>query len=100
MVYIDNQGRVLEARPWGINSIGDLFWGIINFFSLFFRTLINPDANKKGDGYATDYRSGMPASHEDCHINCLFVWLCSISTKMIVPSIPLLIIHLVATFDF
>ncbi len=57
MVYIDNQGRVLQAKPWSINSIGDLFWGIVTFFKLFFTTLINPDANKKGDGYSTDYRA-------------------------------------------
>ena len=48
---------LLQAKPWSVNSIGDLFWGIVNFFSLFFRTLINPDANKNGDGYTTDYRA-------------------------------------------
>jgi hypothetical protein len=57
MVYIDNEGRVLQAKPWSFNSIGDIFWGVINFFSLFIRTLINPDTNKKGDGYTSDYRS-------------------------------------------
>jgi hypothetical protein len=42
MVYITSDGRVMESRPLGFGSIFDLFWGLINFISLFFRTLINP----------------------------------------------------------
>merc|ERR1711994_892112 len=57
MAYITSDGRVLESRPFGLSSITDLFWGFINFFMLFFRTLINPQANSKGEGYSTDYRS-------------------------------------------
>jgi len=34
-----------------------MFWGVIGFFSLFFRTLIDPNLNKKGDGHSTDYRN-------------------------------------------
>ena len=57
MAYITSDGRVLESKPWGFNSILDLFWGILNFFSLFFKTLIQPDSNAKGDKYTTDYRN-------------------------------------------
>jgi len=57
MAYITSDGRVVESRPFSLGSITDLFWGFINFFALFFRTLINPNENSKGDGYSTDYRS-------------------------------------------
>merc|ERR1712122_343212 len=57
MAYITSDGRVLESRPFSLASITDFFWGFINFFALFFRTLINPQANSKGEGYSTDYRS-------------------------------------------
>ena len=57
MVYIDNQGRVLQSKPFGLGSIADLFWGVVAFFSLFFRSLVNPDANSKGDKYTSDYRA-------------------------------------------
>ena len=57
MVYIAPDGRVLQAKPWGLHTITDFFWGIIAFFQLFFRTLIDPNANKKGEGYSTDYRN-------------------------------------------
>jgi len=34
-----------------------MFWGLLTFFSLFFQSLFDPGANKKGDGYSTDYRN-------------------------------------------
>jgi len=57
MVYMGRDGQVLESRPWGLNSLTDLFWGFINFVTIFFTTLINPNATAKGDGYTTDYRN-------------------------------------------
>ena len=56
MVYIFSDGRVLQAKPWGLSSITDFFWGAIAFLQFFFTSLISPDANKKGEGYTTDYR--------------------------------------------
>ena len=29
--------KVLQAKPWGLNSITDFLWGIVTFFQLFFR---------------------------------------------------------------
>jgi hypothetical protein len=49
--------QVLESKPWGLSSLVDMFWGFVTFVTLFFKTLIDPDMNKKGQGYATDYRS-------------------------------------------
>ena len=57
MVYIASDGRVLQAKPWGLSTITDFFWGFVSFVQLFFTTLINPSANSKGEGYSTDYRS-------------------------------------------
>ena len=57
MVYIAPDGRVLQSKPWGLHTITDFFWGIIAFFQLFFRTLIDPASNSKGEGYSTDYRN-------------------------------------------
>ena len=57
MVYISPDGQVLQAKPWGLHSITDFFWGIIAFLQLFFRSLIDPNANSKGDNYSTQYRN-------------------------------------------
>ena len=40
MVYIAGDGRVLESRPWGIHTITDMFWGLINFLRLVMVKLI------------------------------------------------------------
>ena len=42
MVYITSDGRVVDSRPLSFGSISEFFWGIINFFVIFFRTLFNP----------------------------------------------------------
>jgi len=57
MVYISPSGQVLESRPWSFSSLVDMFWGFVGFMTLYFKTLIDPNLNKKGESYATDYRS-------------------------------------------
>ena len=57
MVYIASDGRVLQAKPWGLHTVTDFLWGIVAFFQLFFKTLIDPNSNSKGEGYSTDYRN-------------------------------------------
>lgn len=56
MVYINNDGRVLQSRPWSFGAVTDMFWGFINLIVLFFQTLI-PGFNDKKDNRSTDYRS-------------------------------------------
>ena len=57
MVYIAADGRVLQSKPWGLHTVTDFFWGLVTFFQLFFKTLVDPNANKKGEGYTSDYRN-------------------------------------------
>ncbi|KAM7404437.1 hypothetical protein PAMP_011782 [Pampus punctatissimus] len=52
MVYVSN-GQVLDSwtqSPWRLSFLTDLFWGAVEFFSLFFRTIFNPHLKK--DGYS------------------------------------------------
>mmetsp|Transcript_5918 Transcript_5918/g.7299 ORF Transcript_5918/g.7299 Transcript_5918/m.7299 type:complete len:99 (-) Transcript_5918:286-582(-) len=43
MVYISSTGTVAQKRSiFRISIFSDLFWWIINFFGLFFKTLIEP----------------------------------------------------------
>ncbi|XP_052090626.1 selenoprotein K-like [Mytilus californianus] len=59
MVYVGQGGQMLDSRsPWRLSVIPELFWSIVNFFVLFFRTLINPSLSKEGSTYSRDYRSG------------------------------------------
>jgi hypothetical protein len=43
MPYINSDGSVVEQRSnLRFSILGDVFWSVINFFGLFFDTLINP----------------------------------------------------------
>nr|CAD7434370.1 unnamed protein product [Timema monikensis] len=44
------------STPWRA-WILKLFWGVINFIIMFFKSLFNPELHKKGSRYTTDYRS-------------------------------------------
>ncbi|XP_043264192.1 selenoprotein K [Colletes gigas] len=58
MVYISNDGNVLESAPWSLKRLYNIFIGIIYMIIMFFMTMINPDMNKYGSDYARDYRPG------------------------------------------
>ncbi|CAG03252.1 unnamed protein product, partial [Tetraodon nigroviridis] len=50
MVYVSN-GQVLDSRsqsPWRLCYVVDLFWSAVEFISLFFRTIIDPNLTKDG----------------------------------------------------
>nr|UQE85688.1 selenoprotein K [Thamnaconus modestus] len=60
MVYVSN-GQVLDNRsqsPWRLSFLTDLFWGAVEFISLFFRTIIHPDLAKDGKGGLTGFSDG------------------------------------------
>jgi hypothetical protein len=57
MVYVAPDGRVLAAKPWGLHTIPDFFWGVINVIQMFFLSLIDPNSSSKGAGWTTEYRN-------------------------------------------
>uniref|UniRef100_UPI00398F4F0D selenoprotein K isoform X2 n=1 Tax=Pristiophorus japonicus TaxID=55135 RepID=UPI00398F4F0D len=58
MVYVSN-GQVVDNRsqtPWSLSTIVQFFWGIVEFFSVFFRTLFNPTgAEYKRTGHQSSW---------------------------------------------
>jgi len=47
MAYISG-GQLNQNRSvWRLSIISDMFWGFLNFISLFFRTMYEPDLTKK-----------------------------------------------------
>ncbi|XP_058499551.1 selenoprotein K isoform X2 [Solea solea] len=60
MVYVSN-GQVLDSRsqsPWRLSLLADLFWGAVEFISLFFRTLVHPDLKKDGNSNTSRFSDG------------------------------------------
>lgn len=54
-----SRGEIIESKPqsiWRISILSDVFWGVINFVILFFRTILNPSATSRGDNYSSGYR--------------------------------------------
>ncbi|XP_030856256.1 selenoprotein K isoform X3 [Strongylocentrotus purpuratus] len=60
MPYLSQSGQVMDSRsPWRLSYIPELFWGAVNFISLFFRTMFSPQLTNRGTGYTSDYRQGL-----------------------------------------
>ncbi|XP_020796502.1 selenoprotein K [Boleophthalmus pectinirostris] len=60
MVYVSN-GQVLDSRtqsPWRLSLLSDLFWGAVDFITLFFKTIINPDMSKHGSSATSRFSDG------------------------------------------
>ncbi|KAK8401425.1 hypothetical protein O3P69_002891 [Scylla paramamosain] len=55
MPYISSDGHVGERKGWSLAAIPALFWGVINFIVLFFRTLINPNEPSRGNSQTGFY---------------------------------------------
>ena len=61
MVYISASGTLSEKRSnWRISIIADIFWGIVNFFGLFFSSLFasDPDDKQIGRVHASEGGNG------------------------------------------
>ncbi|XP_064632705.1 selenoprotein K-like [Lineus longissimus] len=57
MVYVSEGGQVLDSRsPWRLSIIPEFFFGIMNFFVLFFKTMFQPSLTKNGSNQSSDYR--------------------------------------------
>ncbi|CAF4743675.1 selenoprotein K-like [Pieris napi] len=60
MVYVNSDGSIVDKAPF---TSFKWFWGLLNFFYYLFQTLVNPNFNKHGNKYVTDFRppgSGPP----------------------------------------
>jgi len=47
MAYISGGQLNQNRSPWRLSIISDMFWGFLNFLSLFFRTMYEPNLTKK-----------------------------------------------------
>ncbi|KAK7883930.1 hypothetical protein WMY93_027053 [Mugilogobius chulae] len=105
-----SSGQVLDNRtqsPWRLSLLVDLFWDAVEFVSLFFRTIFNPDMSKNGQSATSRFIPGAPWwSKEDgqnnprrrskCSTNgrrrmrkvnaCTVVWACGSSPVLLTLS--------------
>uniref|UniRef100_A0A3Q2DKW5 Selenoprotein K n=1 Tax=Cyprinodon variegatus TaxID=28743 RepID=A0A3Q2DKW5_CYPVA len=54
--------QVLDSRsqsPWSLSLLTDLFWGAVEFISLF-RTIIHPDLSRNGNVASSRFSDGRP----------------------------------------
>ncbi|KAG7211452.1 hypothetical protein KM043_010735 [Ampulex compressa] len=58
MVYITNDGNVLQTEPWGLKRIFGIFSGVIYMVVMFFRTLVNPSMSGRANDNSRDFRPG------------------------------------------
>lgn len=58
MVYVTDDGNVVQSTPWGLKRIFGLFTGVIYMVIMFFQTLISPGANRAKGQYSRDFRPG------------------------------------------
>ncbi|PIK45314.1 putative selenoprotein K-like isoform X2 [Apostichopus japonicus] len=50
--------QVCDSRsPWRLSFIPDMFWGMVEFVILFFKTMVMPDLTSKGRGFDSSYQS-------------------------------------------
>lgn len=58
MVHIVN-GQVVESRsPWRLSIIPEIFWGVVNFVSAFFQSLVGPLFAQDGNARSSYGRPG------------------------------------------
>jgi len=57
MPYVGSDGRLVDKRPFGVALVVDYFWGVVNFFNLFFRGLFHmDDAQTQRGQYGNGHR--------------------------------------------
>ncbi|VVC28749.1 Hypothetical protein CINCED_3A010055 [Cinara cedri] len=55
MVYITESGSLQDHTPIK-KKITDSFWGVVNFVSFFFQSLLSPNSTRWGNQYSVTYR--------------------------------------------
>lgn len=58
MVYISNDGKILDSTPWGLRKITGFFSSIIYMIVFFFQTLFGLETDSYGSGTTRNHRPG------------------------------------------
>lgn len=67
MVYVSASGSLTEKRsPWRLTIFSDLLWGVVNFFGVFVKTLIEPVDPKTRMPYEKPKQRARPGA-KDLH---------------------------------
>lgn len=60
MPYISSSGEIKENQPWGLSRLITVFWDILNFFYMFFQTLIPIGSDSSRSTQNRNHRPGGP----------------------------------------